>query len=165
MVLNVHGICRQVPAKASKLPGASIRSSAGLGQRAGPENTVIHAMFFCFFFAGPLVSDRDPVTVKKESSRPCVLPSLKGPEIMLLHLNCFSLHMNWIRPSSSGSLHFSSTEEQSTTSGFRNRPLASLYSQSSGDGASKRAEISSMQPCCRIKSTALLGPIPLMVPQ
>lgn len=54
--------------------------------------------------------------------------------MMMLHLNCFSLHMNWINPSSSGSLHFSSTEEPSTTSGFKNKPLASLYNQSSGAG-------------------------------
>uniref|UniRef100_A0A3P9GZW7 Uncharacterized protein n=1 Tax=Oryzias latipes TaxID=8090 RepID=A0A3P9GZW7_ORYLA len=138
------------------------------------------APVFCFFFAGPFVSgsynknksNLEPVTVKKESSLPCVLPCLLFTIFLqplrilsslvckkLFHLNCFSLHINWTRPSSSGSFHFSSTEEQSTTSGFRNRPLASLYSQSSG------AEISSMQPCCRIRSTALLGPIPLMVPQ
>lgn len=42
------------------------------------------------------------------------------------YLNCFSLHMNWINPSSSGSLHFNSTVEQSTTSGFKNKPRASL---------------------------------------
>lgn len=52
----------------------------------------------------------------------------------MTHLNCFSLHMNWIRLSSSGSLHFKSTMEQSTTSGFRNKSLASLYSQFSGAG-------------------------------
>ncbi|CAG5895777.1 unnamed protein product [Menidia menidia] len=46
--------------------------------------------------------------------------------LCLAHLNCFSLHMNWISPSSSGSFHFSSTEEQSTTSGCRNKFLASL---------------------------------------
>uniref|UniRef100_A0A3P9LSC5 Uncharacterized protein n=1 Tax=Oryzias latipes TaxID=8090 RepID=A0A3P9LSC5_ORYLA len=142
------------------------------------------APVFCFFFAGPFMDiclhtfrleDRDPVTVKKESSLPCVLPCLLFTIFLqplrilsslvckkLFHLNCFSLHMNWTRPSSSGSFHFSSTEEQSTTSGFRNRPLASLYSQSSGGRAKL---ISSMQPCCRIRSTALLGPIPLMVPQ
>lgn len=50
------------------------------------------------------------------------------------HLNCFSAHMNWMRASSSGSLHLRSTVEQSTTSGCRNSPLASLYSQSSGAG-------------------------------
>lgn len=50
------------------------------------------------------------------------------------YLNCFSSHMNWISPSSLGSHHFSSTMEQSTTSGFKNKPLASLYSQSSGNG-------------------------------
>lgn len=50
------------------------------------------------------------------------------------YLNCFSLHMNWISPSSSGSPHFNSTVEQSTTSGSRNKPRASLYSQSSGEG-------------------------------
>lgn len=56
----------------------------------------------------------------------------KGP--LMLHLNCFSLHINWTSPCSSGSLHFSSTEEQSTTSGFKNKLLASLYSQPSGTG-------------------------------
>lgn len=51
-----------------------------------------------------------------------------------IYLNCFSLHMNWMSASSSGSLHFSSRAVQSTTSGSRNKPLASLYSQSSGEG-------------------------------
>uniref|UniRef100_A0A8C4DWG3 Uncharacterized protein n=1 Tax=Dicentrarchus labrax TaxID=13489 RepID=A0A8C4DWG3_DICLA len=125
------------------------------------------APVFCFFFADPLISD--PVIVKKESSRPCVLPCrlfiiFLQPlrilsSLLMVHLNCFSLHMNWISASSSGSLHFNSTVEQSTTSGFRNNLLASLYSQSSGEG------ISSMQPCCLIRSMALLGPIPLMVAQ
>lgn len=50
------------------------------------------------------------------------------------YLNCFSLHMNWISPSSSGSHHFNSTVEASTTSGFKNKPRASLKSQSSGEG-------------------------------
>lgn len=54
--------------------------------------------------------------------------------LFAIDLNCFSLHMNWMSPSSSGSLHFSSSVEQSTTSGSRNKPLASLYSQSSGEG-------------------------------
>lgn len=119
------------------------------------------------------------MTVKKESSRPCVLPcrlfriflqplrilsSLqteskerfashpRGGDVgfvqqhchlmakrmhdrlLAIDLNCFSLHMNWMSPSSSGSPHFSSSVEQSTTSGSRNKPLASLYSQSSGEG-------------------------------
>uniref|UniRef100_A0A3Q0SVN3 Uncharacterized protein n=1 Tax=Amphilophus citrinellus TaxID=61819 RepID=A0A3Q0SVN3_AMPCI len=135
------------------------------------------APVFCFFFADPLTSgniaqhcsrrtflldDRDPVTLKNESRRPCVLPCLLFTIFLqplrilsslqhLVHLNCFSSHMNWISPSSSGSLHFSSTVEQSTTSGLKNRPLASL--------------ISSMLPCCLMRSMALFGPIPLMVPQ
>lgn len=54
--------------------------------------------------------------------------------LLATDLNCFSLHMNWMSASSSGSLHFSSSVEQSTTSGSRNKPLASLYSQSSGEG-------------------------------
>ncbi|KAK0149760.1 Transmembrane protein 241 [Merluccius polli] len=33
------------------------------------------------------------------------------------YLNCFSVHMNWMRSSSAGSLHLRSTVEQSTTSG------------------------------------------------
>lgn len=118
--------------------------------------------------------------------------------LLWVHLNCFSLHMNWISPSSSGSLHFNSKVEQSTTSGFKNKPRASLYSQSSGGGyfcmkadkthtqsselgplffnftdcskngrtfRSMFSRISSMVPCCLIRSMALLGPIPLMLPQ
>lgn len=54
--------------------------------------------------------------------------------LLMVHLNCFSVHMNWISPSSSGSFHFKSTVEQSTTSAFKNKPRASLYSQSSGAG-------------------------------
>uniref|UniRef100_A0A673B7B3 Uncharacterized protein n=1 Tax=Sphaeramia orbicularis TaxID=375764 RepID=A0A673B7B3_9TELE len=129
------------------------------------------------------LEDRDPVTVKKESSRPCVLPwrlfmiflkplrILSSLQQLMFHLNCFSLHMNWTSPSSSGSFHFRSTVEQSTTSGLVNKPLASLYSQSSGAGSYGRtlesifSRISSMLPCCLIRSMALLGPIPLMVPQ
>uniref|UniRef100_A0A672J0K6 Uncharacterized protein n=1 Tax=Salarias fasciatus TaxID=181472 RepID=A0A672J0K6_SALFA len=107
------------------------------------------APVFCFFLAEPLASgeilgftfrleDRDPVTVKNESSRPCVLPCLLFlvEPALRSHLNCFSAHMNWIRPSSSGSCHFSSTDPQSTTSGSRKRRRASLYSQSSGGGHS-----------------------------
>uniref|UniRef100_A0A3B5QPA4 Uncharacterized protein n=1 Tax=Xiphophorus maculatus TaxID=8083 RepID=A0A3B5QPA4_XIPMA len=134
------------------------------------------APVFCFFFADPLESE--PVTEKKESSLPCVLPCLlfiiflQPLRILMIlhsaHLNCFSLHMNWIRASSSGSLHFRSTVEESTTSGFKNKFLASLYSQSSGAGCfckKVNKTISSMEPCCRIRSMARLGPIPLMVPQ
>uniref|UniRef100_A0A3B3VXR2 Uncharacterized protein n=1 Tax=Poecilia latipinna TaxID=48699 RepID=A0A3B3VXR2_9TELE len=142
------------------------------------------APVFCFFFADPLWSavhtflfeESEPVTEKKESSLPCVLPCLLfiiflQPLRILLHsahLNCFSLHMNWIRASSSGSLHFRSTVEESTTSGFKNKFLASLYSQSSGAGCfckKVNKTISSMEPCCRIRSMARLGPIPLIVPQ
>ena len=50
------------------------------------------------------------------------------------YLNCFSSHMNLISPSSSGSFHLRSTVEQSTTSGSRKSPRASLYNQSSGGG-------------------------------
>uniref|UniRef100_A0AAZ3R4Q6 Uncharacterized protein n=1 Tax=Oncorhynchus tshawytscha TaxID=74940 RepID=A0AAZ3R4Q6_ONCTS len=94
----------------------------------------------------------------------------KGPIMFIAqtisHLNCFSAHMNWMRASSLGSLHLRSTVEQSTTSGCRNSPLASLYSQSSGAGyGSMFSRISSMEPCCLIKSMALLGLIPLIVPQ
>uniref|UniRef100_A0A3Q3MXP5 Uncharacterized protein n=1 Tax=Mastacembelus armatus TaxID=205130 RepID=A0A3Q3MXP5_9TELE len=142
------------------------------------------APVFFFLLADPFVSgsyigqkkftfrlvDKDPVTLKKESSRPCVLPCLLFiiflQPLLIVHLNCFSLHMNWISPSSSGSLHFSSTDEQSTTSGFKNKLLASLYNQSSGlTLGSMFSRISSMQPCCLIKSMARLGPTPLMVPQ
>uniref|UniRef100_A0A671ULE3 Uncharacterized protein n=1 Tax=Sparus aurata TaxID=8175 RepID=A0A671ULE3_SPAAU len=113
------------------------------------------APVFCFFFADPLISVL-PCRLFKIFLQPLrILSSL----LLMVHLNCFSSHMNLISASSSGSLHFNSTEEQSTTSGFRNKPLASLYSQSSGAG------ISSMQPCCLIRSMALFGPIPLMVPQ
>uniref|UniRef100_A0A4W5K5T4 Uncharacterized protein n=1 Tax=Hucho hucho TaxID=62062 RepID=A0A4W5K5T4_9TELE len=117
-----------------------------------------------------MLSSIDPVMVKKVSSRPCVLPCrlfrIFLQPFLMRHLNCFSAHMNWMRASSSGSLHLRSTVEQSTTSGCRNSPLASLYSQSSGAGyGSMFSRISSMEPCCLIKSMALLGPIPLMVPQ
>uniref|UniRef100_A0AAY4B9Y9 Uncharacterized protein n=1 Tax=Denticeps clupeoides TaxID=299321 RepID=A0AAY4B9Y9_9TELE len=101
------------------------------------------------------LDDRDPVTVKNVSSLPWVLPLN-----CTAHLNCFSEHMNWMRPSSSGSFHLRSTVVQSTTSGFRKRPRASLKSQSSG-----LSRISSILPCSLIRSIALLGPIPLMVPQ
>uniref|UniRef100_A0A0E9WKT5 Uncharacterized protein n=1 Tax=Anguilla anguilla TaxID=7936 RepID=A0A0E9WKT5_ANGAN len=90
------------------------------------------------------------------------------PFRMRSSLNCFSAHMNWISPASSGSFHLSSREVQSTTSGSRKRERASLNSQSSGVGclaASMFSKISSMEPCCFMRSMALLGPIPLIVPQ
>uniref|UniRef100_A0A8C2XNA8 Uncharacterized protein n=1 Tax=Cyclopterus lumpus TaxID=8103 RepID=A0A8C2XNA8_CYCLU len=106
------------------------------------------------------LEDRDPVMEKKESSRPCVLPC-RLFKIFLQPLRILSslrthTQINQCIPSSSGSLHFNSTVEQSTTS-------------SSGAGCfcmkSMFSRISSMQPCCLIRSMALLGPIPLMVPQ
>uniref|UniRef100_A0A3B5ACX7 Uncharacterized protein n=1 Tax=Stegastes partitus TaxID=144197 RepID=A0A3B5ACX7_9TELE len=91
------------------------------------------------------LEDNDPVTEKKESSRPCVLPCrlftifLQPLRILsslldFIHLNCFS--------------------EQSTTSGFKNKPLASLYSQSSGAGCFC---MTSNLPCFNQSSTAGLG--------
>uniref|UniRef100_A0A8C5BRZ7 Uncharacterized protein n=1 Tax=Gadus morhua TaxID=8049 RepID=A0A8C5BRZ7_GADMO len=114
--------------------------------------------------------DSDPVTLKKESNLPWVLPCLLFDIFLqplrilssLAYLNCFSVHMNWMRSSSEGSFHLRSTVAQSTTSGARKRRRASLNSQSSGGGLSR---ISSMEPCCLMRSMARLGPIPLMVPQ
>lgn len=63
-----------------------------------------------------------------------IIKATEPNESLLVHLNCFSLHMYWISPSSSGSPHFRSTVVQSTTSAFKNKALASLYSQSSGGG-------------------------------
>uniref|UniRef100_A0A3B3S4E7 Uncharacterized protein n=1 Tax=Paramormyrops kingsleyae TaxID=1676925 RepID=A0A3B3S4E7_9TELE len=124
------------------------------------------ALVFCFFLADPLASgmravtlrldDREPVTVKKP---------LRMRSSLVTHLNCLSAHMNWTSPSSSGSFHFNSTELQSITSGSRNSPRASLYSQSSGTGCFWSRGISSIELCCLMRSMALLGPIPLMVPQ
>ena len=71
---------------------------------------------------------------KIKSSRIIPHAPCHNETLLMLHLNCFSLHKNWISPLSSGSLHFRSTKEQSTTSGFKNKLLASLYSQSSGAG-------------------------------
>uniref|UniRef100_A0A3B5K5T6 Uncharacterized protein n=1 Tax=Takifugu rubripes TaxID=31033 RepID=A0A3B5K5T6_TAKRU len=86
-----------------------------------------------------------PVTVKKESSRPCVLPCL--------------LFTIFLQP----------LLEQSTTSGFTNKPRASLNSQSSGEGyfcrRIQKTRADPSLPCCLIRSMALLGPIPLIVPQ
>uniref|UniRef100_A0A3Q1J0P1 Uncharacterized protein n=1 Tax=Anabas testudineus TaxID=64144 RepID=A0A3Q1J0P1_ANATE len=99
---------------------------------------------FFFFIADPLTSeiffskctfrleDKDPVTVKKESSRPCVSYPVLWSR-MLLH-ECL---VNWFNYTIAGSL-----------------TLESMFSR-----------ISSIQPCCLIRSMALLGPIPLMVPQ
>uniref|UniRef100_A0A8C9VCW7 Uncharacterized protein n=1 Tax=Scleropages formosus TaxID=113540 RepID=A0A8C9VCW7_SCLFO len=81
------------------------------------------ALVFCFFLAkGTLrLDDSDPVMVKKVS------------RIFLQPLRIrSSLHTD--HPSSSGSLHLSSTELQFTTSGSLNSSRASLYSQSSGAG-------------------------------
>uniref|UniRef100_A0A8C1ZQH6 Uncharacterized protein n=1 Tax=Cyprinus carpio TaxID=7962 RepID=A0A8C1ZQH6_CYPCA len=101
---------------------------------------------FCFFLADPFFS----VTVKNVSSLPWVLPCLLfmiflQPDLVALYLNC--------------SFHFRSTEGPSITSGSKKRVRASLYSQSSGAG------ISSIEPCCLMRSMALLGPIPFIVPQ
>uniref|UniRef100_A0A8D3BE26 Uncharacterized protein n=1 Tax=Scophthalmus maximus TaxID=52904 RepID=A0A8D3BE26_SCOMX len=118
------------------------------------------------------LEDRDPVTEKKESSRPCVLP-----------WRLFTIFLKPLRilsslASSSGSIHFRSTEEQSTTSGFKNNPLASFETHThtirirTTDCCKHQltlwsmfSRISSMLPCCLIRSMALLGPIPLIVPQ
>uniref|UniRef100_A0A8C5GNL4 Uncharacterized protein n=1 Tax=Gouania willdenowi TaxID=441366 RepID=A0A8C5GNL4_GOUWI len=171
------------PAFTDRVTGHSFISSPEMIEVYLPFlNFPAAAPVFCFFFADPLTSgswkrrktDSDPVTEKKESSRPCVLPCrlfiifLHPLRILSSYLNCFSAHINWISPSSSGSLHFKSTEVQSTTSGSKNNFRASLYSQSSGGGltlVSMFSRISSMLPCCLIRSMALLGPMPLMVPQ
>uniref|UniRef100_A0A8C4SIT2 Uncharacterized protein n=1 Tax=Erpetoichthys calabaricus TaxID=27687 RepID=A0A8C4SIT2_ERPCA len=71
--------------------------------------------------------DRDPVTLKKLSSRPCVLPW----RLLLIFLVPFRIRSS---PASSGSFHFKSTESISTTSGDKNNCRASLYSQPSGTG-------------------------------
>uniref|UniRef100_A0A673GLZ9 Uncharacterized protein n=1 Tax=Sinocyclocheilus rhinocerous TaxID=307959 RepID=A0A673GLZ9_9TELE len=119
-------------------------------------------LVFCFFLADPFISEEiDPVTVKNVSSLPWVLPCLLfmiflQPDLVALYLNC--------------SFHFRSTEGPSMTSGSKKRLRASLYSQSSGAGCfcNKKQEIitiSSIEPCCLMRSMALLGPIPFIVPQ
>uniref|UniRef100_A0A8D0EGE4 Uncharacterized protein n=1 Tax=Strix occidentalis caurina TaxID=311401 RepID=A0A8D0EGE4_STROC len=103
-------------------------------------------LVLAFFLADPLVSGSlrlaevmEPVTLKKSSSRPCVLPcrlllSLLTPLRILSSLNCFSPHMNWTSSSSFGSVHFSSTVSGLTTSGSRKSFWASLCNQFSGRG-------------------------------
>ncbi len=70
---------------------------------------------------------------KRTTSFLCV-PSHSTTGLVALYLNCFSAHINWISPSSSGSFHFRSTAVPSMTSGSKKRLRASLYSQSSGAG-------------------------------
>uniref|UniRef100_A0A8V0ZUB5 Secreted protein n=1 Tax=Gallus gallus TaxID=9031 RepID=A0A8V0ZUB5_CHICK len=137
-------------------------------------------LVLAFFFADPLVSGSlrladvmEPVTLKKSSSRPCVLPwrlllSLLTPLRMRSSLNCFSPHMNCTSSSSFGSVHFSSTSSGLMTSGSRKSFWASLCNQFSGKGyflVSMCWMISSMVLCCLMSSTARLGPMPRMLSQ
>uniref|UniRef100_A0A8C5TAC9 Uncharacterized protein n=1 Tax=Malurus cyaneus samueli TaxID=2593467 RepID=A0A8C5TAC9_9PASS len=122
-----------------------------------------------FFLAAPLGSGSlrlaevmDPVTLKKSSSRPWVLPwrlllSLLTPFRMRSSLNCFSPHMNCTSCSSSGSLHFSSTASGSITSGSRKSKGYFLVSSC--------CTILSMDLCSRMSSTARFGPMPRMLAQ
>uniref|UniRef100_A0A8C4UHV1 Uncharacterized protein n=1 Tax=Falco tinnunculus TaxID=100819 RepID=A0A8C4UHV1_FALTI len=122
-------------------------------------------LVLAFFFADPLVSGSlrladvmEPVTLKKSSSRPCVLPcrlllSLLTPLRIRSSLNCFSPHMNWTSCSSFGSVHFSSTASGLTTSGSKKSFWASLCNQFSGIL------------CSLMSSTARLGPMPRMLSQ
>uniref|UniRef100_A0A8C8VIR7 Uncharacterized protein n=1 Tax=Pelusios castaneus TaxID=367368 RepID=A0A8C8VIR7_9SAUR len=124
---------------------------------------------FAFFLAEPLGSGSlrlaevmEPVTLKKSSSL------LLIPLRIRSSLNCFSPHIKSTSPSSSGSLHFSSTASGSTTSGCRKSSWASLCSQFSGRGyflVSMCCTIFSMVLCCLMSSTARLGPIPRMLSQ
>uniref|UniRef100_A0A8C0YFZ9 Uncharacterized protein n=1 Tax=Cyprinus carpio carpio TaxID=630221 RepID=A0A8C0YFZ9_CYPCA len=110
----------------------------------------------------------DPVTVKNVSNLPWVLPCLlfmiflqplRIRSSLTTHkFNTSEKHI-LLLPSSSGSFHFRSTVASFMTSGSKKRLRASLYSQSSGAG------ISSIEPCCLMRSMALLGPIPFIVPQ
>uniref|UniRef100_A0A8C0PAK1 Uncharacterized protein n=1 Tax=Canis lupus familiaris TaxID=9615 RepID=A0A8C0PAK1_CANLF len=125
---------------------------------------------FAFFLADPLESQ---VTLKKSSRRPWVLPwrlllSRLTPLRIRSSENCFSPHMNLTSSSSLGSLHFSSTDSGSSTSGSRKSCWASLWSQFSGTGyllGSSRRTISSMLLCFWMRSTARLGPMPRMLSQ
>uniref|UniRef100_A0A667I9S5 Uncharacterized protein n=1 Tax=Lynx canadensis TaxID=61383 RepID=A0A667I9S5_LYNCA len=138
------------------------------------------APVFAFFLADPLGSgslrlaeESEPVTLKKSSRRPWVLPwrlllSRLTPLRIRSSENCFSPHMNLTSSSSFGSLHFSSTDSGSSTSGSRKSCWASLWSQFSGTeyllGSSRRT-ISSMLLCFWMRSTARLGPMPRMLSQ
>uniref|UniRef100_A0A8D2MDP7 Uncharacterized protein n=1 Tax=Zonotrichia albicollis TaxID=44394 RepID=A0A8D2MDP7_ZONAL len=150
----------------------------GTGSKFFP--TAQEPLLLAFFLAPPLGSGSlrlaevmEPVTLKKSSSRPWVLPwrlllSLLMPLRMRSSLNCFSPHMNCTSCSSSGSLHFSSTASGSITSGSRKSFCASLCSQFSGRGyflVSSCCTILSMDLCSRMSSTARFGPMPRMLPQ
>lgn len=68
-----------------------------------------------------LAEEREPVTLKKSSRRPWVLPwrlllSRLTPLRIRSSENCFSPHMNLTSSSSFGSLHFSSTKRPSSSS-------------------------------------------------
>uniref|UniRef100_A0A2I3SU49 Uncharacterized protein n=2 Tax=Pan TaxID=9596 RepID=A0A2I3SU49_PANTR len=132
------------------------------------------APVFAFFLVDPLGSgslrlaeESEPVTLKKSSRRPWVLPwrlllSLLTPLRIRSSENCFSPHMNLISSSSFGSLHFSSTDSGSSTSGSKKS------CQFSGTGyllGSSRRTISSMLLCFWMRSTARLGPIPRILSQ
>uniref|UniRef100_A0A671DRJ1 Uncharacterized protein n=1 Tax=Rhinolophus ferrumequinum TaxID=59479 RepID=A0A671DRJ1_RHIFE len=120
-----------------------------------------------------LAEEREPVTLKKSSRRPWVLPwrlllSRLTPLRIRSSENCFSPHMNLTSSSSFGSLHFSSTDSGSSTSGSRKSCWASLWSQFSGTGyllGSSRRTISSMLLCFWMRSTARLGPMPRILSQ
>uniref|UniRef100_A0A3Q2XHT5 Uncharacterized protein n=1 Tax=Hippocampus comes TaxID=109280 RepID=A0A3Q2XHT5_HIPCM len=111
-----------------------------------------------FFWIAAAIDCDQPVAAKSASCK-------RGGRVLGFYLNCFSSHMNRSSPPSSGSFHLSSTAEQSTTSGLRKSSRASLYSQFSLTFGSMFSRISSMLPCCLIRSMARLGPMPLMVPQ
>uniref|UniRef100_A0A8C6ZNI7 Uncharacterized protein n=1 Tax=Nothoprocta perdicaria TaxID=30464 RepID=A0A8C6ZNI7_NOTPE len=121
-------------------------------------------LVFAFFLADPLDSGSlrladvmEPVTLKKSSRRPWVLPcrlllNLLMPLRIRSSLNCFSPHMNLTSSSSFGSVHFSSTASGSTTSGSRKSFWASLCNQFSGRGYF-------------LVSISRLGPMPRMLSQ
>uniref|UniRef100_A0A8C1NLY4 Uncharacterized protein n=1 Tax=Cyprinus carpio TaxID=7962 RepID=A0A8C1NLY4_CYPCA len=102
------------------------------------------------------------VTVKNVSSLPWVLPCL----LFMIFLQPLRIRSSlathkFNTPSSSGSFHFRSTEGPSITSGSKKRckknkkrTFGSIFSR-----------ISSIEPCCLMRSMALLGPIPFIVPQ
>uniref|UniRef100_A0A7M4ESW9 Uncharacterized protein n=1 Tax=Crocodylus porosus TaxID=8502 RepID=A0A7M4ESW9_CROPO len=119
------------------------------------------ALPFAFFLVGPLGSGSFLLPWR-------LLLNLLIPLRIRSSLNCFSPHINWTRPSSSGSPHFNSTASGSTTSGCKKRCWASLCSQFSGTGyflVSMCSMIFSMVLCCLMSSMARLGPIPRMLSQ
>uniref|UniRef100_A0A8C5W3U7 Uncharacterized protein n=1 Tax=Microcebus murinus TaxID=30608 RepID=A0A8C5W3U7_MICMU len=129
---------------------------------------------FAFFLADPLGSgslrlaeDSEPVTLKKSSRRPWVLPwgSRLTPLRIRSSENYLSPHMNLTSSSSFVSLHFSSTDSGSSTSGSRKSRWASLWSQFSSTGyllGSSRLTISSM---LLYEVHSPLGPMPRILSQ